>query len=170
MPSRGRRVPPADDLRFLLGELDREDVQALLAEHLAGMHANSPPESVHALPIEGLRQEGVTFFSARAADGKLLAIGALRQLDGKHGEIKSMRTASDALGRGVGTAMLRHLLPVARERGYRRVSLETGTPEAFAPARRLYERHGFALCPPFADYRQDPFSCCMTLALNEPRP
>jgi putative acetyltransferase len=161
-------VPHADGLRFLSGELDREDVRALLAEHLAGMHANSPPQSVHALPIEGLRREGVTFFSARDGDGKLLGIGALRELDGEHGEIKSMRTASDALGRGVGTAMLRHLLTLARERGYRRVSLETGTPEAFAPARRLYERHGFALCTPFADYREDPFSCCMTLALDGP--
>jgi len=159
-------VPPADGIRFEEGGLDRADVRALLAEHLAAMHVHSPPESVHALPVERLQQAGVTFFSAREAEGRLLGIGALRELDPAHGEIKSMRTAADVLGRGVGTAMLCHLLAVARTRGYGRVSLETGTPEAFAAARRLYERHGFSYCPPFADYRVDPFSCCMTLVLD----
>lgn len=158
----------ADQLRFHAGELDRADVQALLDAHLAAMHAYSPPESVHALPVEGLRGQGVTFFSARDAGGRLLGIGALRELDAGHGEIKSMRTVAEVLRRGVGEAVLRHLLEVARRRGYRRVSLETGTPEPFAPARRLYERHGFTYCPPFAGYRDDPFSCCMTLALDPP--
>ncbi|MFV0624439.1 GNAT family N-acetyltransferase [Sphingomonas sp. ac-8] len=153
---------------FHTGELDRADVQALLAQHLAGMHAQSPPESVHALPLEGLRRSDLTFFSARDADGALLGVGALRELDAGHGEIKSMRTVDAARNRGIGAAMLGHLLHVARERGYAQVSLETGTPDGFAPARRLYERHGFTRCPPFADYREDPFSCCMTLALAGP--
>ena len=162
-------MPSAEGvIRFHAGELDRPDVQALLAAHLAGMHAQSPPESVHALPLEGLRRADLTFFSARDADGQLLGVGALRELDASHGEIKSMRTVDSARNRGVGAAMLAHLLRVARERGYTRVSLETGTPEGFAPARRLYERHGFTLCPPFADYREDPFSCCMTLQLDGP--
>ncbi|MCC2975101.1 GNAT family N-acetyltransferase [Sphingomonas sp. PL-96] len=160
-------MPSAEgQIRFHARELDRPDVQALLAAHLAGMHAQSPPESVHALPLEGLRRPDLTFFSARDADGQLLGVGALRELDASHGEIKSMRTVDDARNRGVGAAMLAHLLRVARERGYTRVSLETGTPEGFAPARRLYERHGFVRCAPFADYREDPFSCCMTLQLD----
>lgn len=162
-------MPSAENgIRFHAGELDSADVQALLAAHLAGMHAQSPPESVHALPLEGLRRTDVTFFSARDTDGQLLSVGALRELDSGHGEIKSMRTVDDARNRGVGAAVLAHLLRIARERGYTRVSLETGTPEGFAPARRLYERHGFTRCPPFADYREDPFSCCMTLELDGP--
>lgn len=162
-------MPSAENgIRFRAGELDSADVQALLAAHLAGMHAQSPPESVHALPLEGLRRTDVTFFSARDTDGQLLSVGALRELDSGHGEIKSMRTVDDARNRGVGAAVLAHLLRIARERGYTRVSLETGTPEGFAPARRLYERHGFTRCPPFADYREDPFSCCMTLELDGP--
>jgi putative acetyltransferase len=148
------------------GALDRADVQALLAEHLAGMHAQSPPESVHALALEGLRRPDVTLLSARDADGRLLGIGALRELDARHGELKSMRTADGARNRGVGAAVLAEILRLARARGYGRVSLETGTPEGFAPGRRLYERHGFTICPPFADYREDPFSCCMTLQLD----
>lgn len=152
-------------LTFHQGELDHPDVHALLAEHLAGMHANSPPESVHALPLDSLRSADLSFWTVRG-DGRLLGMGALRELDAGHGEIKSMRTTAQALRQGAGTAMLRHLLALARARGYRRVSLETGRTDAFAPARRIYERHGFALCPPFAEYREDPFSCFMTLALD----
>lgn len=144
---------------------DRPDVVALLEEHLADMYATSPPESVHALDLSALLDPAVTFLTARDAGGTLLGCGALKELDAGHGELKSMRTAAAARGRGVATAVLRRLLAVAAERRYARVSLETGTQEFFAPARRLYARHGFTQCPPFAGYGPDPHSTFMTLAL-----
>lgn len=95
-----------------------------------------------------------------------LGVGALRQLDDSTAEIKSMHTLASARGRGVGTAMLSHLIGVARDRGCTRVSLETGTMPAFAPARRLYDAAGFVPCPPFGSYRDSPYSVCMTLDLR----
>ncbi len=142
----------------------RSDVRALLATHLAFARATSPPEDVHALDIDGLTASGVTFFSLRE-QGLLLGVGALKELDGSHGEVKSMHTAEAARGRGVGRDLLDHLLATARQRGYSRVSLETGTMEAFAPARALYEAAGFAPCPPFGDYWVSPHSVCMTMEL-----
>jgi putative acetyltransferase len=141
------------------------DVRALLDRHLAFAHRNSPPEDVHALDVDGLRADNVSFFSARD-DARLLGVGALKQLDAAHAEIKSMHTAEAARGRGVGRAMLEHLLAVAASRGCRRVSLETGTMAAFDPARALYASVGFAPCPPFADYPSSPNSVCMTLELG----
>jgi len=142
------------------------DVRELLARHLEFAHAHSPPEDVFALDSETLsRDRHVTLFSARA-DGVLLGVGALRHLDRTHAEIKSMHTSADARGRGVGRAMLTQLLAVARERGYARVSLETGTMAAFAPARALYASAGFTPCAPFGDYRQGPHSVCMSLQLQ----
>ena len=142
----------------------RPDVRELLTEHLAEMHATSPPESVHALDVAGLLLPGITFWTVRR-EGDLLGCGALKELDPDHGEIKSMRTASSARGAGVATAMLRHLLEQATARGYSRVSLETGSQEFFAPARRLYERHGFTPCGPFDDYADDPNSAFFTRRL-----
>ena len=142
------------------------DVHGLLSQHLQFAHEHSPPEDVHALDSAGLRHEDVTFFSARL-DGTLLGVGALRQLDAGHAELKSMHTLASARGRGVGRAMVEHLLAVARERGCRRVSLETGTMAAFAPARALYASVGFVPCPPFASYRTTPNSMCMTLLLSD---
>lgn len=141
-----------------------EDTRALLQAQLAFARAVTPPGHVHALDIDGLGDPAVTFFGARR-DGVLLAVGALRQLDETHGKLKSMHTAAAARGQGLGRAMVDHVLSVARERGYRRVSLETGTMEAFAPARRLYERLGFARCEPFGPYTSNPHSVCMTLEL-----
>lgn len=142
------------------------DVRALLARHLAFAHEHSPPQDVYALDSDALRSDdAVTFYSARA-DGELIAVGALRRLDAVHVEIKSMHTNAEARGRGVGRAMLLHLLAVARDWGCERVSLETGTMAAFAPARALYTSVGFSPCPPFADYRPSPSSVCMTLALR----
>lgn len=140
------------------------DIRALLDTHLAFARATSPPEDVHALDTDGLAAPDVTFFSMRD-NGTLLGIGALRELDGSHGEIKSMHTAAPARGQGVGRAMLDHLLETARSRGYSRVSLETGTMEEFAAARALYLRAGFVECPPFADYFLSRNSVCMTLEL-----
>ncbi|KQY60623.1 GCN5 family acetyltransferase [Aeromicrobium sp. Root495] len=149
----------------------RADVRALLDEHLHDMHATSAPESVHALDHSSLAAPGVTLWSARE-DGTLLGIGALKDLGGRHGEIKSMRTATLSRGRGVAAAMLHHLLTEATARGWDRVSLETGTQDYFAPARRLYARHGFVECSPFGDYVLDPSSVFMSrrLDLSGPAP
>jgi len=151
-------------LVFREDDLTGEAITALLRLHLDEMHRWSPPCSVHAMPVERLRQSDVTFWSAWNGDA-LAGCGALRHLDEGHGEIKSMRAAPDYRGRGVGKAILRHLLGEARARGYARVSLETGRPAEFLPARRLYESHGFVECLPFADYALDDFSICMTLEL-----
>ena len=144
---------------------DRPDVRALLAAHLGFAHEHSPPEDVYALDGSGLRSADISFFSARA-DGELLGVGALRRLDESHAEIKSMHTVAAARRRGVGRAMLAHLLTTAQAEGCTRVSLETGTMAAFAPARALYASAGFTPCPPFAGYRPSPYSVCMTLALG----
>ena len=145
-------------------DLSGEDVRALIAYHLSGMHAESPACKVHALPLEKLRQPGVTFYAARI-HGTLAAISAIKHLDATHGELKSMRAAPEWRGKGVGEAMLQHLLGVARGRGYARVSLETGRTDAFAPAVSLYRKYGFENCEAFADYVVDDFSQCLTLAL-----
>ncbi|MFM5952979.1 MAG: GNAT family N-acetyltransferase [Novosphingobium sp.] len=145
-------------------DLAGAEIAALLHLHLAEMHQWSPPESVHAMPIERLRAADVTFFSAWDGD-RLAACGAIKQLDPTHGELKSMRADPAYRGKGAGKAILRHLMAIARQRGYTRLSLETGRPEPFLPARRLYEANGFAECPPFGDYVSDAFSICMTRTL-----
>lgn len=151
-------------MRIEIDDLSGADVAQLLAEHLRDMYATSPACSVHALDLAALRAPSVTVWTARR-DGALLGCGALKELDGRHAELKSMRTAADARGQGVGSAVLNHLLAVARERGYTRVSLETGAQPFFEPAHRLYARHGFAECEPFGDYVPDPSSIFMTLEL-----
>jgi putative acetyltransferase len=139
---------------------------ALIERHLAFARATSPPEDVHALDVAELRDPDVTFFAIRDGD-ELVGMGALKQLDAGHGEIKSMHTAAGVRGRGAGRAMLDHLLAVARARGYGRLSLETGTMAAFAPARALYAAAGFVVCAPFADYPESPNSVHMTLELTD---
>lgn len=153
-------------MRIDLDDPLRDDVRALLDEHLADMFATSPAESVHALDHGALAAPGVTFWTARD-DERVLGCGALKELSASHAEIKSMRTTPAARGRGVASLVLGHLLAEARARGYERVSLETGPQEFFAPARRLYARHGFAECGPFGDYVLDPYSVFMTLELAE---
>jgi putative acetyltransferase len=145
-----------------------DDVRELLARHLGFAREHSPPVDVHALDLDALLAPAISFFSARRPDlghDRLLAIGALKQLDAHHGELKSMHTAQEARGEGVGRAMVDHLVDLARVRGYRRVSLETGSQDAFAPARRLYLRCGFSTCGPFGDYAPSDSSAFMTLAL-----
>lgn len=142
-------------------DLSRPQIHALLEEHLAHMYALSPPESVHALDLDKLRQPGITFWSVW--DGPtLLGCGALKELGPDHGEVKSMRTPQALRRRGAGRAMLVHILEQARARGYRRLSLETGSMEAFAPAISLYRSAGFEFCEPFGDYLPDPNSLFMT--------
>ncbi len=150
---------------FHPGELDRADVRALLALHVAAMRSHSPADACHALPLAGLGDASIRFWSLRES-GYLLGVGALKALAADHGEVKSMRTAPAALGRGVGRAMLHHLIRDARGRGFRRLSLETGSTAPFAAALRLYEQEGFEPCGPFGDYRDSPFTRFFTRALN----
>lgn len=143
----------------------RDDVRALLEVHLTFAHLHSPPEDVHALDVESLVAPGITFVSCRSG-GALLGVGALKRLDPDQAEVKSMHVAETSPGRGIGRAILDHLLALARERGYRRVSLETGSMAAFAPARTLYASAGFTVCPPFGTYPDSPNSTWMTLELG----
>jgi putative acetyltransferase len=145
-------------------DLSGPEVQALIREHMAGMLSNSPLESVHALPLESLRKPEITFWSVWH-DHELYGCGALKEIDITHGEIKSMRTKPQFLRMGVGQAVLNHIVQVAKARGYCRLSLETGSGEAFTPALAMYQGSGFEFCDPFADYRPDPFSVFMTKSL-----
>jgi putative acetyltransferase len=146
-------------------DLAGPEIRSLLEEHLRSMHELSPPESVHALDLAALRKPEITFWTAWSQD-ELLGCGALKELDPTHGEVKSMRTASARRRTGVGRAMLTHIIMEARMRSYARLSLETGSMEAFAPAWRLYETFGFTSCAPFADYTEDPNSVFMTRTLG----
>jgi putative acetyltransferase len=139
-----------------------DDVRALLARHLAFAHATTAPEDVFALDVDALADPAVAFFSFRDGDGSVLGVGALKRLDDAHAEIKSMHTAQEARGRGIGRAMVEHLLTVARQRGFARVSLETGAGPAFAPARALYAHAGFVPCGAFGPYEASENSAYMT--------
>ncbi len=151
-------------LSFRLDDLSGSDIKELLRRHLDTMAEHSPPESRHALDLSGLRAADVTFWSIWEGE-ELVGCGALKELDPEHGEIKSMHTAKALRGQGIAAAMLEHILEEARGRGYRRLSLETGSMAAFAPAHALYSKYGFTDCPPFADYREDPNSIFMTRTL-----
>lgn len=142
---------------FHEGELDHDDVRALLSQHFAEMRAGSPADACHVLPIGGLKVPEIRFFTLREG-ATLLGCGALKRLDPRHGEIKSMRTADAALGRGVGRIMLGHIIEAARREGMSRLSLETGSTELFAAANRLYEKEGFERCGPFGGYADTPFT------------
>lgn len=147
-----------------LDNLSGADVQALVQEHIAVMLSNSPIESVHALPLDSLRKPEVTFWSVWH-QRELSGCGALMELDGTHGEIKSMRTKAKFLRMGVGQAILNRIISEATMRGYTRLSLETGSAEGFKPALALYEQNGFEVCGPFSDYKHDPHSVFMTKIL-----
>jgi putative acetyltransferase len=141
------------------------DVRALLGRHLTFARQHTPPEDVHALEVDALVDPAVTFYSFRR-NGELLAVGALKRLDAHHAELKSMHTAEAARRQGVGAAMLDHLVAVARARGFHRLSLETGTMDAFAAARSLYANRGFRRCDPYGDYVASPNSICMSMMLE----
>ncbi|HMG04903.1 MAG TPA: GNAT family N-acetyltransferase [Chthoniobacterales bacterium] len=151
-------------MQIQLDDLSGPEVHELLQEHLASMRSISPPESVHALPLDGLRRPEITFWTVWEK-GELLGCGALKELDSEQAEIKSMRTSSRHLRKGVAAALLHYILEESARRGYRRLSLETGSMEAFEPARQLYARAGFTYCGPFADYVEDPNSVFMTKEL-----
>jgi putative acetyltransferase len=145
-------------------DLSSTDVQELVAEHLAGMHSNSPPGQVNAFAIWSLRKPDVTFWVARI-DGHLCACGALKELDASAGEVKSMRTRSAYLRQGVGQAILDEIVRTARARGYSHLYLETGTGQAFEPAHAFYLRNGFVWCGAFADYTATTFNVFMAKVL-----
>jgi putative acetyltransferase len=152
-------------MKIVVDDLSGSDVAAFLQAHLDQMHELSPAESVHALDLAALRAPDITFWSAYE-DDVLVGCGALKVLDARHGEVKSMRTDPARRGQGIAGRLLRHIVAEARARGLERLSLETGSEEFFAPARRLYARHGFAPCPPFAAYTDDPLSSYFTLDLT----
>ena len=149
------------EYRIVKDDLSGPEVADLLRLHLDEMHQWSPACKVHALPLERLREPDVAFWSAWDGE-RLAAVGALKELGAGRGELKSMRAAPEYRGRGAGEAILLHLMSEARERGYTWLGLETGVPEPFLPARRLYEKHGFAECAAFGDYVSDDFSLCMS--------
>jgi len=151
-------------MEIRVDDLTGDKVKALIMEHLQGMFENSPSESVHALNLDGLKKPEITFWTVWEQD-ELLGCGALKELDATHGEIKSMRTASAHLRKGVAKQILEHIIAVAKQRNYKRVSLETGSIESFIPARKLYEQAGFQYSSPFADYIEDPYSAFMTKEL-----
>ena len=142
-----------------------EDIGKLLEQHLAFARSTTPPGEVYALDVDALTDPAVTFFSYRM-ERKPLGVAALKRLDDEHAEIKSMHTAEEARGQGVARALVDHLIAVARERGYRRVSIETGSGPAFAPARALYASANFQLCEAFGEYRPSPNSAYMTLVVE----
>jgi putative acetyltransferase len=157
-------VRAIDEGEITIDDPRAPDVRRLLATHLAFARAPTPPEDAHALDVEGLCDPAVTFFSFRRG-GALLAVGALQRLDSEHVEVKSMHTVEAARHQGIGRRMLEHLIAVARQVGYKRVSLETGSMAEFAPARALYASAGFEPCEPFANYRASSNSTYMTLRL-----
>ncbi len=146
-------------------DLRGPEIAALLQAHLDTMALHSPPESIHALNLDALRVPEITFWTAWE-ETRLLGCGALKALGSGHGEIKSMHTALQSRGRGVARRILEHILGEAAARSYTRLSLETGSADAFEPARKLYARYGFALTGPFGDYVEDPFSVFMTRELD----
>ena len=148
-------------MEIRVDDLSGPQIRGLLQEHLRGMTQHSPPESIHALDLTGLRKPDVTVWSAWDG-GEILGCGALKALDAAHGELKSMRTSTPHLRKGVARRLLEHIVAEARRRGYARLSLETGSAAAFEPARRLYASFGFRFCGPFADYVEDPYSVFMT--------
>jgi putative acetyltransferase len=152
-------------MRIEVDDLSRPEIHALLEEHLQNMRAITPPGSVHALDLDRLRTPDITFWSVWD-DTTLLGCGALKELDARHGEVKSMRTPAAQRRRGAGRAVLMHIIEVAKSRGYTRLSLETGAQEPFKPAHTLYESFGFLRCGPFADYTDDPNSAYFTLDLK----
>ncbi|AGA22206.1 GNAT family N-acetyltransferase [Bacillus subtilis subsp. subtilis] len=151
-------------MHIKIDDLTGRQVVSLVNEHLHSMTLMSPPESIHALGLEKLRGPEITFCSAWEGD-ELAGCGALKELDTRHGEIKSMRTSASHLRKGVAKQVLQHIIEEAEKRGYERLSLETGSMASFEPARKLYESFGFQYCEPFADYSEDPNSVFMTKEL-----
>ena len=153
------------NLLIRIDHLRGAQIQALLEEHLGAMNHVSPPESVHALDLAQLRRPEITFWSAWRGES-LVGCGALKEINLRHGEIKSMRTSAGHLRQGVASQLLQHIVSEAKQRGYERLSLETGSQPYFEPARNLYRSFGFVICPPFEGYVEDPNSVFMYRLLS----
>lgn len=151
--------------KIIIDDLNGEEVKKFLEDHLEDMRAISPPESKHALDLEELKRSDITFWTMWH-EKQLVGCGALKELSSQEGEIKSMRTSPDSRGKGLGSEMLHHIIKEAKSRCYSRVFLETGSMEYFSPAHKLYFKHGFIECEPFASYKKDPNSVFMTLPLS----
>jgi putative acetyltransferase len=151
-------------VEIVVDDLTGPQIASFLDEHVREMLSITPPESKHALDLEMLRGPGITFWSVRDG-GTVVGCGALKRLDARHAEVKSMRTLAARQRSGIASMMLEHIIAEARRMGFSRLSLETGSAEFFAPARRLYEKFGFEYCEPFADYRPDPLSVFLTRTL-----
>ena len=151
-------------MTIVTDDLAGPEIARFLDEHVREMLSITPPESKHALDLDGLRRPEVTFWSARDGD-TLVGCAAIKRLDASHAEVKSMRTTPARKRSGIGSLLLEHIIAEARRMGFTRLSLETGSADFFLPARRLYEKFGFEYCGPFADYRPDPHSVFLTRAL-----
>lgn len=147
-----------------IDDLSIEESQSIVREHMAGMLANTPIESVHALPLDKLKQPNITFWTAWIGS-ELCGCGALQRLDAQHGEVKTMRTRAKFLRKGVGQAVLSHIVNHATDTGIKRLSLETGSSDVFLAAKAMYLKNGFGICGPFGDYKLDPYSVFMTKLL-----
>jgi len=153
-----------ETMRIVVDDLSGAEIARFLEEHVAQMLSVTPPESKHALDLAGLRQPEITFWSVRDGDA-LVGCGAIKRLDDGHAEVKSMRTAPTRQRSGIASMLLAHIVAEAGRMRFTRLSLETGAAEFYRPARKLYEKFGFDYCPPFADYRPDPYSVFMTRTL-----
>jgi putative acetyltransferase len=151
-------------VEIVVDDLTGPQIARFLDEHVSEMLSITPPESKHALDLEMLRGPGITFWSVMDG-GAVVGCGALKRLDARHAEVKSMRTLAARQRSGIASMMLEHIITEARRMGFTRLSLETGSAAFFAPARRLYQKFGFEHCEPFADYRPDPLSVFLTRTL-----
>ncbi|MCA3560182.1 MAG: GNAT family N-acetyltransferase [Aestuariivirga sp.] len=151
-------------MKILKGDLSNDRITALLRYHFDKCHEVTPPGSAHVFDVSRLAAPEIDFWAAWNGD-TLLGVGAMKPLSDTHGEVKSMHTASAARRRGVGSAMLKHIIATSRARGLTRLSLETGSFSYFEPAVALYKSHGFTECPPFGDYKPDPNSVFLTRSL-----
>ena len=149
------------NIAIRLDDLSSSESQSIVREHMAGMLANTPIESVHALPLDKLKKPNITFWTAWIGS-ELCGCGALQTLDEQHVEVKTMRTRAKFLRNGVGQTVLTHIINHATETGIKRLSLETGSSDAFSAARSMYLKNGFEICGPFGDYKLDPHSVFMT--------
>lgn len=153
-----------DSVDIIIDDLSNPEVITFLHDHLKHMIEVTPPGCVHALDVEALKKPEITFWSVWEKS-ELVCCGALKELDERHAELKSMRTAPSHLGKGIASYLLEYILAEALKRGYQKVSLETGSYEAFKPARKLYAKYGFTYCAPFSDYTKNPHSVFMTISL-----
>jgi putative acetyltransferase len=164
MPSPPQHRGDASSVNIVVDDLSGPEIARFLDEHVQEMRSITPPESKHALDLDGLRGPEITFWSVMDGDD-LVGCGAIKRLDAGHAELKSMRTAPARKRSGIASLLLAHIIAEARQLGFTRLSLETGAAEFFRPARKLYEKFGFEYCEPFADYRPDPSSAFMTRTL-----